>query len=263
MSDVNSFVRKSLQITKKTIPVVAISRYINVYVRKLVRLTHRIQFLIEWSVDNPEYFDHNIDMYSSWYKTRESFPVERGVFSSFAMQPNSRVLDLCCGDGFNSYHFYSLRASSVTAIDFDREAIRWAKRNYKAPNLSFSIGDIRTDIPAGPFDNIIWDAAVEHFTEIEIISIMGKIKSALTPKGILSGYTIIEPPHGGKHLHQHEYEFQNKEDLSRFLAPWFKNIHIFETVFPSRTNLYFYATDYLLPFSQISNLFVPLIKVQS
>ncbi len=253
----NSFVRKSLQLTKRTIPVVAISRWINIYVRKLVRLTHRIQFLIEWSVDNPEYFDHNIDMYSSWYKTRESFPVERGVFSSFAMQPNSRVLDLCCGDGFNSYHFYSLRASSVTAIDFDREAIRWAKRNYKATNLEFRIGDIRNDIPDGPFDNIIWDAAVEHFTEIEIISIMEKIKSVMAPEGTLSGYTIIEPSDGGKHLHQHEYEFHNKEDLGRFLKPYFNNVHIFETVFPSRTNLYFYATNYVLPFYRKTNLYLP------
>ena len=196
-------------------------------------------------------------MYSSWFKTRESFPVERGVFSSFAMKPNGRVLDLCCGDGFNSYHFYSLRAFSVTAIDFDREAIRWAKRNFKSANLSFSNGDIRTDIPNGPYDNVVWDAAVEHFTEIEIVSIMGKIKSVLTPEGTLSGYTIVEPSDGGNHLHQHEYEFHNKEDLSRFLTPWFKNVHVFETVFPSRTNLYFYATDFALPFSQNSNLFVP------
>lgn len=261
MSTVKSFVRKSLQLTKRTIPVVAISRWINIYVRKLVRLTHRIQFLIEWSVDNPEYFDHNIDMYSSWYKTRESFPVERGVFSSFAMHPNSKVLDLCCGDGFNSYHFYSLRASSVTAIDFDREAIRWAKRNYKAANLTFSIGDIRTDIPDELFDNVVWDAAVEHFTETEITDIMSQLKSVLTPYGTLSGYTIIEPEWGGKHLHQHEYEFHSKKDLARFLTPHFKNVHVFQTEFPSRTNLYFYATDGTLPFDQVSSLVVKASRI--
>ena len=41
------------------------------------------------------------------------------------------MLDLCCGDGFNSFYFYSLRAASVTAIDFDREAIRWAIKQRK------------------------------------------------------------------------------------------------------------------------------------
>ena len=192
----NLLAHKTIRLVKKTLPVVATTRWLNYWVRKLSRATHRLQFLVEWAVDNPEYFDHNIDMYSSWHKTRESFPVERGVFSSFAMTANSRVLDLCCGDGFNSYHFYSLRAQQVTAIDFDREAIRWAKRNYKAPNLTFRIGDIRTNIPDGPFDNIVWDAAVEHFTEIEITTLMSRIKAVLTPSGTLSGYTIIEPKGG-------------------------------------------------------------------
>ena len=255
MDIVYTFVRKSLQLTKRIVPAVAISRWINYVVRKSARFTHRIQYLIEWSTDNPEYFDHNIDIYSSWFKTRESFPLERGVFSSFAMKPNSAVLDLCCGDGFNAYHFYSLRAKSVTAIDFDIEAIRWASRNYKATNLIFQVGDIRIDIPPGPFDNIVWDAAIEHFTELEIDSVMKRIKSVLTPKGTLSGYTILESIDGGKHLHQHEYEFRSKEDLARFLFPYFKNVHIFETQFPSRTNLYFYATDDLLPFDGTSSLY--------
>ena len=250
----NESVAKTLRLIKRTFPVVATMRWTNRWLRKLVRSTHHLQFLVEWAVDNPEYFDHNIDMYSSWYKTRESFPVERGVFSSFAMTPNSRVLDLCCGDGFNSYYFYSLRAKHVTAIDFDREAIRWAKRNYKASNLTFNIGDIRTDIQDGPFDNIVWDAAVEHFTETEITALMSRIKSVLAPSGTLSGYTIIEPAEGGKHLHQHEYEFHSKDDLARFLTPHFNNVRVFQTVFPSRKNLYFYATDGTLPFDQDSSL---------
>jgi len=252
----NPLAYKTIRLVKKTLPVVATTRWLNYWVRKLSRATHRLQFLVEWAVDNPEYFDHNIDMYSSWHKTRESFPVERGVFSSFAMTANSRVLDLCCGDGFNSYHFYSLRAQQVTAIDFDREAIRWAKRNYKAPNLTFRIGDIRTNIPDGPFDNIVWDAAVEHFTETEITTLMSRIKAVLTPSGTLSGYTIIEPKGGGKHLHQHEYEFHSKEDLSRFLTPYFKNVQVFETVFPTRANLYFYATNQKLPFERTNNLII-------
>lgn len=248
------FVFKILQFIKKYTAIVAMVRWMNFGVRRFSALTHRFQFLVEWSVDNPEYFDHNIDLYSSWHRSRESFPLERGVFSSFALSPNSNVLDLCCGDGFNSFYFYSLRAASVTAIDFDQEAIRWAKRNYKSKNLVFKVGDIRTDVPEGPFDNIVWDAAVEHFTESEIRLIMERIKTVLTPKGILSGYTIVEPPNGGKHLHQHEYEFHSKNDLARFLSPHFKNVHIFETEFPSRTNLYFYASDDILPFDKNRNL---------
>jgi SAM-dependent methyltransferase len=251
---INQYLQNSLVAVKRAIPVVTWMRWANYWIRKLARTSHRIQFLAEWAVDNPEYFDHNLDMYYSWFHSRESFPAERGVFSSLAITKNSRVLELCCGDGFNTYHFYSLRASHVLAIDFDHEAIRWARRNYKAPNIIYQIGDIRIDIPIGPFDNIVWDAAIEHFTETEIVNLMSKIKSVLTPIGSLSGYTIVEPDNGGKHLHQHEYEFHSKEDLARFLTPYFRNVQIHETVFPSRRNLYFFASDSQLPFERESSL---------
>jgi hypothetical protein len=103
-------------------------------------------------------------------------------------------------------------------------------------------------MPEGQFENIIWDAAIEHFTEDEIEALMKNIKFRLSDGGILSGYTIVERP-GGKSLQQHEYEFKNKNDLLRFFEPYFKNVIVFETIFPGRHNLYFYASDGVLPFS--------------
>jgi cyclopropane fatty-acyl-phospholipid synthase-like methyltransferase len=146
-----------------------------------------------------------------------------------------------------TYHFYSNQASEITAIDFDPSAIASARKNCSAPNIRFILGDIRTAIPEGTYDNIIWDAAIEHFTESEITALMGTIKSRLAPGGILSGYTIIEPEHGGKHLHQHEYEFHDKADLARFLQPWFTNVQVLQTDHPQRQNLYFWASDGPLP----------------
>jgi SAM-dependent methyltransferase len=242
--------RKRLASVKRGLPVVESLRWLNKGMRAATRRTHQVQFLAEWGVDNPEYFDHFLDQYFLWPTERTSFPWERGVFSSLALAENATVLDLCCGDGFNSYHFYSLRSESVTAIDFDDEAIRWARRNFKAPNLRYVRGDIRTDIPRGPFTNVVWDAAIEHFTETEISELMSSIRSVLTPDGTLSGYTIIEREDGKKSLHQHEYEFRSREDLARFLTPYFKNVQVFSTTYPTRTNLYFYATDGTIPFDR-------------
>ena len=104
-------------------------------------------------------------------------------------------------------------------------------------------------MPAGTYDNVVWDAAIEHFTPEEIDAIMTSIKSRLKAEGVLSGYTIVEPEHGGKHLHTHEYEFRDMADLHRFLAPHFKHVKVFETVYPSRHNLYFWASDSIIPFS--------------
>jgi SAM-dependent methyltransferase len=249
-----------LRFIKRTFPVVALSRWMSKGARALSAATHRLQFLIEWGDDNPEYFDHEIDLYYSWSATRSSFPMEGGVWSSFALKEGGSTLDHCCGDGFYSKMFYLLRSSSVTAIDFDPEAIRWANRNHRAPNVTFILGDIRSDIPDGPFDNIIWDAAVEHFTPEEISALMSRIKSVLEPGWIVSGYTLLDGDDGEKHLHQHEYEFHDKEDLTRFFKLHFANVEVFQTVYPSRTNLYFYATDGPLPLEKSSHLFVRSAK---
>jgi SAM-dependent methyltransferase len=228
--------------------------------RALASGAHKFQFLVEWGVDNPEYFDHYIDQFYAWKKSRNSLPWERGVYSSFALQSTTTstqkptVLELCCGDGFMTYHFYSLVAESIIAVDFDPKGIRFANHNCKSDNIRYVLADIRLDIPGGQFDNIIWDAAIEHFTEAETQALMGTIAARLKPAGILSGYTIIESHGSKKHLHQHEYEFHDKEDLARFLTPYFKRVQVFETTFPNRTNLYFYATNDRLPFERDINL---------
>ncbi len=114
--------------------------------------------------------------------------------------------------------------------------------------MEFLLADIRDAMPDGQYENIIWDAAIEHFTPDEIAKILTNIKARLTTDGILSGYTIVEKQDGGKHLHQHEYEFVDMSDLLRFLKPHFKRVRVFETKFPDRHNLYFWAFDGVLPF---------------
>lgn len=249
-----------LRVTKKIFPLLALAKANSRFTRVLSSGAHHFQFLVEWGVDNPEYFDHYLDQFYAWRKTRNSLPWERGVYSGFALQATTvdgkkpTVLDLCCGDGFLTYHFYSLVAESVVGVDFDPRAIKFANRRNKADNISYVLGDIRTDIPEGQFNNIVWDAAVEHFTEAETQALMATIKSRLAPDGILSGYTILEGDGGAHHLHQHEYEFHDKEDLARFFTPHFKHVQVFETTFPNRTNLYFYATDSKLPGDRYLNL---------
>lgn len=209
---------------------------------------HRRLMLAQWALKpSPEWFDHHIDLYHQFQRDRNPLWVERGTFGGLALKCGD-VLELACGDGFNAKNFYSLRSRSVLACDFDPSAIATAKRKNAAPNVSFVLADIRTQMPEGSFDNVVWDAAIEHFTPQEIVQIMEDIKRRLTPEGVVSGYSIVERADRAKHIHQHEYEFRNKEDLLRFLTPHFRNVKVFETVYPSRHNLYFWASDATLPF---------------
>jgi cyclopropane fatty-acyl-phospholipid synthase-like methyltransferase len=136
----------------------------------------------------------------------------------------------------------------MLSVDFDPKAIAHARRHFRAENITYEVADIRYQMPEGVFDNIVWDAAIEHFSEIEIADLMVNIKKRLTASGILSGHTIIERADGKKMLPHHEYEFKSKEDLARFFQPHFRNVKVFETAYSDRRNLYFWASDGIVPF---------------
>ena len=212
--------------------------------RAWAKSAHKRLMTAQWGMgSNPEWFDHNIDHYYQWHQTGNSLWLERGIFSSVCLKHGGDVLELCCGDGYNAANFYSHKTRAVTACDFDISAIKSAQKNWRRPNLEFVVADIRTQMPSGKYDNIVWDAAIEHFTESEIEKLMKDIKARMKSDSVLSGYTIVERDDGIKHIHQHEYEFQSKEDLMRFLEPHFAHVVVFETVYPSRHNLYFWASD--------------------
>ncbi|MEO8005022.1 MAG: class I SAM-dependent methyltransferase [Betaproteobacteria bacterium] len=225
-----------------------VARKLNALLRRITAFTHRVQYLIEWgTTPTPIWFDHFLDQYYLWPKTGNPLGWERGIFGLLAMRQGARVLELCCGDGFNSRHFYSNRAGTITAIDFNPEAIAFAQRHNFAPNLKYLVADIRTEIPEGSFDNIVWDAGIDYLTEQEIDAVMAGIKARLKSGGILSGYTILEFGRG-KLAHGNRYDFKSKQDLVRFLRPHFANVQVLETIYPTRHNLYFFAADSELPF---------------
>ncbi len=213
------------------------------------RSAHQRLMTVQWVLPpQPENFDHHIDLFYWWLSSRNPQWVERGVYGALCLK-GGKVLDLCCGDGFNARNFYSLTSESVTGCDFDPLILRTARRKNRAPNVTFVEADIRSDMPEGIFENIAWDAAIEHFTPEEIDRIVQNIKIRLAPDGIVSGYTVVEKGEGKKHLSHHEYEFRDKEDLRGFFEPHFKHVLVFETVYPGRHNLYFWASDEEIPFS--------------
>jgi cyclopropane fatty-acyl-phospholipid synthase-like methyltransferase len=184
---------------------------------------------------------------------------ERGIFSMPPMRNGCRVLDLCCGGGFFAHHFFSSRASSLISVDFDPNAI--AHANFQAPKVEYRLCDIRTEMPDGPFDNVVWDAAIEHLTEAETEHLLGDIKRPLDRDGTLSGYTIVEKAEG-KSLSHHEYEYKSKEELGALLKRFFANVMVSENKsidrFETRHNLYFFVSDSQIPFDPHWQDLVPL-----
>jgi ubiquinone/menaquinone biosynthesis C-methylase UbiE len=201
-------------------------KVLNRMLRQVAGYGHKLQFDAEWRFDpNPEWYDHLIFQYWLWHLSRNPMSWERGVFSMLPMKNGCRVLDLCCGGGFFAHHFFSSHASSVVSVDFDPAAIAHARTNFRAPNVEYRLADIRTDMPDGEFDNIVWDAAIEHFTLDETNKLLLEMKRRLGPGGILSGYTIVEKA-AGKSLSHHEYEYKSKEELAGVLKRFFSEASV-------------------------------------
>src|SRR5437016_259269 len=94
----------------------SIIKLTNVILRKLASQGHRIQMTLEWGIaPHPEWFDHFIDQYYWWHKSGIPHMWERGIFNLMSIKPAAEILELCCGDGFNAYHFYRCQAKSIMA----------------------------------------------------------------------------------------------------------------------------------------------------
>ncbi|OGF56223.1 MAG: hypothetical protein A2452_13505 [Candidatus Firestonebacteria bacterium RIFOXYC2_FULL_39_67] len=207
---------------------------------------HQRLFYVTWKIPKqPEYFDHHIDLYYLWSKSKSSHWLERGVFSSFNMRRNGKLLELSCGDGFNTKYFYSSIAGKIIACDYDKSAISLAKNKNSNKNIKYVLSDIRFDMPKGIFDNVVWDGAIEHFTQEEINEILKNIKSRLKLKGVFTGFTVLEKS-SKKSLEEHKSFFTSKENLKKILNPYFKYVQIYETIYPERHNLYFIASNTVL-----------------
>jgi len=222
---------------RSLVPLVRIGNRIG---RAVGSLTHLFQLKLEGVLrPHGEWYDHYVDANWQWGATGRSSFLERGVFNNLVMTPGASLLELCCGDGFFTRHFYAARASRVAAVDANPEALAHARRHNAAENISYESCDIRASLPDGPFDNVVWDSALHHFTKGETLEILALVKERLAPRGVLSGYTEVEDiPYAFRKV-----DFRGKADVAELLGQAFRHVMVIETPDPQRTNLYFFASD--------------------
>ena len=90
---------------------------------------HKRLMAVQWGIPpQPENFDHQIDLFYWWQKSRNPQWVERGVYGALSLH-GGKVLELCCGDGFNARNFYSLVSESVVACDIDPHILKTRKNH--------------------------------------------------------------------------------------------------------------------------------------
>ncbi|HYM56175.1 MAG TPA: class I SAM-dependent methyltransferase [Solirubrobacteraceae bacterium] len=216
-------------------------RRFNAGLRAVCAGSHHLQYKVEGFLrPSAEWFDHEIDVHWQWVARQRSMFLERGVLNTLAIRPGAEILEICCGDGFNAHRFYAGRGARVLAVDHNRAALRHARRFHARANLEYRRCDILQDIPEGPFDNVVWDAAIHHFTAPQVAVILSSVHRSLAPDGVLSGYTVIEPDDSYSYTH---LRFTDPQPLADLLAGEFAHVTVLETPDALRRNLHFFASD--------------------
>lgn len=217
-------------------------RSFNKIARNLIAKTHAMEMNIVWGRQgNPPYFNHFYDLYYQWGSSSNFFWLERGIFNAFFIKNNSNVLEIACGDGFNTRFFYSRYAKKVHALDYSAEAIRHAKANNSCENIIYLHADVTNYEIKEKFENIIIDAALEQLESTEQILLLKKIRSSLGNDGVFSGLTICKNP-DVNYLNQNKNEF-DQQTLKAFLNSEFQHMIMIEKNHDGKIHLYFAVSN--------------------
>jgi len=116
-----------------------------------------------------------------WYKDETLLPYLTDFISYLPQNP--RILDLCCGTGYESMRMQRLGAE-VTGLDFSEESIQIAKE--RNPNIRFVVEDILNDYSyLGKFDGCAVVAGLVHLPNEKLKKAFEMISNVLYDSGFL------------------------------------------------------------------------------
>lgn len=98
---------------------------------------------------------------------------------------NKKVLDVGCGTGFSSF-VYAHAAKEVLGTDISKEAINYAKENYKRNNLKFEAGDfLDSKFSENHFEVVLSTYVFEQVPEDEQLGFLKLLKDYAADDGLI------------------------------------------------------------------------------
>lgn len=116
-----------------------------------------------------------------FYEGDENLPLLKDFMSS--LPPGPRVLDLCCGAGYDSMRLAKMGADMV-GIDLSEASIAIARE--KNPGIPFYVGDMLEDYRyIGLTDAIVCLAGIVHLPTDKLPAAFRRMRDVLKPGGSL------------------------------------------------------------------------------
>ena len=162
---------------------------------------------------------------NKWYEDEALLPYLEEFISY--LPENPRILDLCCGAGYESMRMKKLGAD-VTGLDFSEESIRIAKE--RNPDIEFVVEDMLKDYSyVGKFHGCTVIAGLVHLPNEKLSEAFEQIYKVLNDGGFLfiavrdgvgkrekSSYTTIEGEDYDREFYLHTLEELKLYSLGKF-----------------------------------------------
>ncbi len=117
-----------------------------------------------------------------WYENETTLPYLKELLKC-VKKDNPRILDLCCGAGYDSMRLHRLGAD-VVGVDLSEKSLEIAKN--KNPNISFYKKDMLLSYAdLGKFDGITCIAGIIHIENKYMPKVFKNMAEVLVSKGYL------------------------------------------------------------------------------
>ena len=148
------------------------------------------------------------------------------ILEKLELEANHSVLDLCCGNGLITTEL-AQHCSHVMGVDFCEDLVEGLKG--RAPhNVTASVGDIvKIKFEPRTFHRILLAAALQHFSQAEVIHIFRNVMHWLQPGGIILITDILDDRRIWNFYNSQEREdayFQNIREDTPILGTWFNQV---------------------------------------
>jgi cyclopropane fatty-acyl-phospholipid synthase-like methyltransferase len=143
--------------------------------------------------------------------------------SMLDLKLNHEVLDFCCGNGLFSTELAQY-CKRVTGVDFCQNLILELKNKKYDNIISIQSDALEITFEHESFDRVLFSAALQHFTESEVIKLFHRIYNWLKPNGLLFITDILDQ--------RKIWEFYNSQDrIKTYFTDLEKNTPIMGTWF--------------------------------
>jgi 2-polyprenyl-3-methyl-5-hydroxy-6-metoxy-1,4-benzoquinol methylase len=158
------------------------------------------------------------------------FTLARYKFAARMLTPGRKhdILEFGCGEGFGTL-LLAEGEHKVTAVDFDPDAITYAKEALSSSGIEFRVGDVLDSKPIGEFDTVVSLDVIEHIRQDREKDYFRTIVSNLRP----DGFAVIGTPNAAAAAYASEaskaghVNLFTAERLAETAGEWFKNVFIF------------------------------------